>query len=81
MMMIKLLLFLVESLWHISEPAYTINIHQAQCMPLNSYFLSSDYNFFLTGNVAYTTISRLKQKLNFNLERELAIAKELELFN
>ncbi|AVL93331.1 DNA helicase [Megavirus vitis transpoviron] len=52
------------------EPAYAINIHQAQGMTLNSYFWASDDDNFINGNVAYTIISRLKQKLNFSLERE-----------
>nr|AEY99264.1 integrase zinc-binding and helicase domain-containing protein [Moumouvirus Monve] len=53
------------------EPAYAINIHQAQGMTLNSYYWASDDDNFINGNVAYTIISRLRQKLNFSLEREL----------
>lgn len=58
------------------EPAYAINIHQAQGMTLDSYYWATEDNNFLNGNVAYTIISRLKQKLNFNLERELQRAKD-----
>lgn len=53
------------------EPSYALNIHQVQGSTLKSYFWTKEDNLFINGNVAYTTISRLRQKLKFNLEREL----------
>lgn len=44
------------------EPAYAINIHQAQGKTVKSYYWASEDDFYLTGNIAYTIISRLRQK-------------------
>ncbi|UMZ08537.1 helicase domain-containing protein [Mimivirus argentum] len=44
------------------EPAYAINIHQAQGMTLKSYYWADEDDNFITGRVAYTIISRLHQK-------------------
>ena len=45
------------------DMAYACNVHQVQGATLNSYFWAEEDNMFITGNVAYTIISRLKQKL------------------
>lgn len=64
------------------EPAYAINVHQAQGMSLNSYYwVNGKDNRFLNGNVAYVIISRLIQKLNFNLEREIQKAIDAGIFH
>lgn len=55
------------------QPAYAINIHQAQGMTLNSYYWADEDDFFLKGSVAYTIISRIwREKKTFILERELS---------
>lgn len=45
------------------EPAYAINIHQAQGMTLESYYWAPEDNKHVDGRVAYTVISRLRQTL------------------
>lgn len=44
------------------RPAYAINVYEAQGMTLKSYHWAQEDNKFLYGNMAYTIISRLKQK-------------------
>jgi hypothetical protein len=46
------------------DSAYAINIHQAQGMTLNSYYWAKEDNDWLSGRVAYTVISRLRQEKN-----------------
>lgn len=61
------------------QPAYAINIHQAQGMTLNSYYWADEDDFFLKGSVAYTIISRIRQdKKKFIFDREYAKLEELE---
>lgn len=57
--------------YELNAPAYALNIHQAQCSTLKSYYWTKEDNRFINGNVAYTIISRLRRKLKFDLEREL----------
>lgn len=47
------------------EPAYTINAHQAQGGTLDSYFWAEEDDIFINGHVAYTIISRLRQKKEY----------------
>lgn len=44
------------------RPAYAINVYEAQGMTLESYHWAKEDNKFLYGNMAYTIISRIKQK-------------------
>ena len=45
------------------EMAYACNVHQIQGATLNSYYWASEDDRFVNGNVAYTIISRLRQKI------------------
>ena len=58
------------------ESGYALNIHQAQGMTLKSYYWASDDDKFINSNIAYTIISRLKQKLNFDINREIDKAEK-----
>lgn len=55
------------------EHSYCMNIHQVQGRTLNSYHWCEEDNFWLTeGRVAYTVVSRLKQKID-NMPKEKKI--------
>lgn len=45
------------------EMAYACNVHQIQGATLNSYYWAPEDDRFVNGNVAYTIISRLRQKI------------------
>ena len=51
------------------DMAYACNVHQIQGSTLNSYYWASEDDKFLNGNVAYTIISRLRQKIKNNLKK------------
>lgn len=44
------------------EMAYACNVHQVQGATLDSYYWAQEDNRFINGNVAYTIVSRLRQK-------------------
>ena len=43
--------------------AYACNVHQIQGSTLNSYYWASEDDKFVNGNIAYTIISRLRQRI------------------
>lgn len=47
------------------EMAYACNVHQIQGSTINSYYWASEDDKFITGNVAYTIVSRLRQEKKY----------------